>query len=89
MEVHENNLLHQNEIFDNTAIFIHYKVDNITNKETLIIGHIKFIATTAFTHKLIFIWSWFVTIYTHLLIICAKTHSIKFRWNSVKMKFSF
>ena len=36
--------------------------------KTLTIGHIKFIATTVFTLKLIFIWSWFETL---LLIICA------------------
>ena len=44
----------------------------------LIIEHIKFSATTIFTLKLIFIWSWFETIYTHLLIIFAKPPSINF-----------
>ena len=55
----------------------------------LIIEHIKFSATTIFTLKLIFIWSWFETIYTHFLIIFARSFSINCRLKLFKMRFSF
>ena len=45
----------------------------------LIIEHINFSATTFLTLKLIFIWSWFETVYTHSFIISAKPPSINFR----------
>ena len=35
-------------------------------------GHIKFIATTLFTLKLIFTWSWFETIYTLFLLLSRR-----------------
>ena len=50
----------------------------------LIIKYIKVSATTIFTFKLIFIWSWFETIYTHLLNICVRLPSINFRKSGSK-----
>ena len=44
------------------------------------------IAGAFFTPTLIFVLSWFETIYTHLLIIYVKPFSINFKWNLFRMR---